>query len=163
MNHALIVYTQRYTTKKRSWHWYYTRESFCHPSYNTIHLIFSSSLLLRKTGVIKYKRWYGFTLLRDFIFFLNFTFHVFCSACKCNGHASMCNPNNGKCFCTTKGIKGDRCHLWVSHFITLIRPSLCPPLSSSAAPPYSYIFFSTSAVPAVLGKLCNCNIVVCYN
>ncbi|KAI1887388.1 hypothetical protein AGOR_G00189790 [Albula goreensis] len=23
----------------------------------------------------------------------------------------MCNPNNGKCFCTTKGIKGDRCHL----------------------------------------------------
>ncbi|TNN24270.1 Attractin [Liparis tanakae] len=32
-------------------------------------------------------------------------------ACKCNGHASMCNPNNGKCFCTTKGIKGDRCHL----------------------------------------------------
>lgn len=33
------------------------------------------------------------------------------SACKCNGHAGMCNPNNGKCFCTTKGIKGDRCHL----------------------------------------------------
>ncbi|KAJ8281463.1 hypothetical protein GJAV_G00067980 [Gymnothorax javanicus] len=34
-----------------------------------------------------------------------------CQPCKCNGHASMCNPNNGKCFCTTKGIKGDRCHL----------------------------------------------------
>ncbi|KAJ0062934.1 hypothetical protein NL108_009424 [Boleophthalmus pectinirostris] len=32
-------------------------------------------------------------------------------SCKCNGHASMCNPNTGKCFCTTKGIKGDRCHL----------------------------------------------------
>lgn len=31
----------------------------------------------------------------------------------------MCNPNNGKCFCTTKGIKGDRCHLWVSHFMML--------------------------------------------
>lgn len=47
-------------------------------------------------------------------------FLVFCSACKCNGHASMCNPNNGKCFCTTKGIKGDRCHLWVS----LIHPTV---------------------------------------
>ncbi|MBN3325866.1 ATRN protein, partial [Atractosteus spatula] len=34
-----------------------------------------------------------------------------CQPCKCNGHASMCNPHNGKCFCTTKGIKGDRCHL----------------------------------------------------
>ncbi|XP_075873521.1 attractin isoform X2 [Nelusetta ayraudi] len=34
-----------------------------------------------------------------------------CQPCKCNGHAGMCNPNNGKCFCTTKGIKGDRCHL----------------------------------------------------
>ncbi|CAG01262.1 unnamed protein product, partial [Tetraodon nigroviridis] len=34
-----------------------------------------------------------------------------CQPCKCNGHASMCNPNNGKCFCTTKGIKGDRCQL----------------------------------------------------
>lgn len=43
-----------------------------------------------------------------------FMFLVFRAACKCNGHASMCNPNNGKCFCTTKGIKGDRCHLWVS-------------------------------------------------
>ncbi|XP_076830982.1 attractin [Brachyhypopomus gauderio] len=34
-----------------------------------------------------------------------------CQPCKCNGHASVCNSNNGKCFCTTKGIKGDRCHL----------------------------------------------------
>ncbi|XP_036406915.1 attractin-like isoform X3 [Megalops cyprinoides] len=34
-----------------------------------------------------------------------------CQPCKCNGHASLCNPSNGKCFCTTKGIKGDRCHL----------------------------------------------------
>uniref|UniRef100_A0A3B1J5R2 Attractin n=1 Tax=Astyanax mexicanus TaxID=7994 RepID=A0A3B1J5R2_ASTMX len=34
-----------------------------------------------------------------------------CQPCKCNGHASMCNSNNGKCFCTTKGIKGDRCNL----------------------------------------------------
>uniref|UniRef100_A0A8C5IAJ7 Attractin n=1 Tax=Gouania willdenowi TaxID=441366 RepID=A0A8C5IAJ7_GOUWI len=34
-----------------------------------------------------------------------------CQPCKCNGHASVCNLSNGKCFCTTKGIKGDRCHL----------------------------------------------------
>uniref|UniRef100_A0AAY4ETR7 Attractin n=1 Tax=Denticeps clupeoides TaxID=299321 RepID=A0AAY4ETR7_9TELE len=34
-----------------------------------------------------------------------------CQPCKCNGHASMCNPSNGKCYCTTKGIKGDRCNL----------------------------------------------------
>ncbi|XP_042565745.1 attractin-like [Clupea harengus] len=33
-----------------------------------------------------------------------------CQPCKCNGHASMCNSGNGKCFCTTKGIKGDRCN-----------------------------------------------------
>ncbi|XP_051503645.1 attractin-like isoform X1 [Myxocyprinus asiaticus] len=33
-----------------------------------------------------------------------------CQPCKCNGHASLCNSNSGKCFCTTKGIKGDRCH-----------------------------------------------------
>uniref|UniRef100_A0A8C4Z3J6 Attractin n=1 Tax=Gadus morhua TaxID=8049 RepID=A0A8C4Z3J6_GADMO len=34
-----------------------------------------------------------------------------CQPCRCNGHAGMCNPTNGKCYCTTKGIKGDRCHL----------------------------------------------------
>ncbi|XP_029819569.1 attractin, partial [Manacus vitellinus] len=34
-----------------------------------------------------------------------------CPACKCNGHASVCNTNTGKCFCTTKGIKGDECQL----------------------------------------------------
>ncbi|XP_033870460.3 attractin-like isoform X1 [Acipenser ruthenus] len=34
-----------------------------------------------------------------------------CQACKCNGHASICNAQSGKCFCTTKGIKGDKCHL----------------------------------------------------
>ncbi|XP_027561360.1 attractin [Neopelma chrysocephalum] len=32
-------------------------------------------------------------------------------SCKCNGHASVCNTNTGKCFCTTKGIKGDECQL----------------------------------------------------
>lgn len=41
-------------------------------------------------------------------------FSPLCStACKCNGHASVCNTNTGKCFCTTKGIKGDECQLWV--------------------------------------------------
>lgn len=40
------------------------------------------------------------------------------TACKCNGHASVCNTNTGKCFCTTKGIKGDECQLWV-HFTLL--------------------------------------------
>ncbi|XP_053556310.1 attractin [Bombina bombina] len=34
-----------------------------------------------------------------------------CQPCKCNGHASMCNTNTGKCFCTTKGIKGEECQL----------------------------------------------------
>nr|XP_056711187.1 attractin [Euleptes europaea] len=34
-----------------------------------------------------------------------------CQPCKCNGHASICNANSGKCFCTTKGIKGEECQL----------------------------------------------------
>lgn len=38
---------------------------------------------------------------------------LYLTACKCNGHASVCNTNTGKCFCTTKGIKGDECQLWV--------------------------------------------------
>lgn len=70
--------------------------------------------------------WFCFS----FIISLFDVFDVCCSACKCNGHASICNTNNGKCFCTTKGIKGDRCHLWVWD----ARPSLCPHLSTSALP-----------------------------
>ncbi|XP_045050721.2 attractin isoform X6 [Desmodus rotundus] len=34
-----------------------------------------------------------------------------CQPCKCNGHAALCNTNTGKCFCTTKGVKGDECQL----------------------------------------------------
>ncbi|XP_044070048.1 attractin-like protein 1 isoform X6 [Siniperca chuatsi] len=34
-----------------------------------------------------------------------------CTACKCNSHANVCHVNTGKCFCTTKGIKGDQCQL----------------------------------------------------
>uniref|UniRef100_A0A8C5QK43 Attractin-like protein 1 n=1 Tax=Leptobrachium leishanense TaxID=445787 RepID=A0A8C5QK43_9ANUR len=32
-----------------------------------------------------------------------------CEACTCNGHASICEMQSGKCHCTTKGIKGDQC------------------------------------------------------
>ncbi|KAK5882849.1 hypothetical protein CesoFtcFv8_021392 [Champsocephalus esox] len=34
-----------------------------------------------------------------------------CNACTCNSHANVCHVNTGKCFCTTKGIKGDQCQL----------------------------------------------------
>uniref|UniRef100_A0A674MTV0 Attractin like 1 n=1 Tax=Takifugu rubripes TaxID=31033 RepID=A0A674MTV0_TAKRU len=34
-----------------------------------------------------------------------------CNACKCNNHANVCHVNSGKCYCTTKGIKGDHCQL----------------------------------------------------
>uniref|UniRef100_A0AAQ5XJI3 Attractin-like 1a n=1 Tax=Amphiprion ocellaris TaxID=80972 RepID=A0AAQ5XJI3_AMPOC len=34
-----------------------------------------------------------------------------CNACKCNSHANVCHVNTGKCFCTTKGVKGDQCQL----------------------------------------------------
>ena len=31
------------------------------------------------------------------------------SACECNDQATLCNPDSGKCYCTTKGLAGDRC------------------------------------------------------
>uniref|UniRef100_A0A8C4UD44 Attractin like 1 n=1 Tax=Falco tinnunculus TaxID=100819 RepID=A0A8C4UD44_FALTI len=34
-----------------------------------------------------------------------------CTACTCSGHANICHMQTGKCFCTTKGIKGDQCQL----------------------------------------------------
>ncbi|XP_061693786.1 attractin-like protein 1 isoform X2 [Syngnathoides biaculeatus] len=34
-----------------------------------------------------------------------------CSACRCNSHANVCHANTGKCFCSTKGIKGEQCQL----------------------------------------------------
>ncbi|XP_034040368.1 attractin-like protein 1 isoform X2 [Thalassophryne amazonica] len=34
-----------------------------------------------------------------------------CNVCKCNSHANVCHVNTGKCFCTTKGVKGDQCQL----------------------------------------------------
>ncbi|XP_074151794.1 attractin-like protein 1 isoform X4 [Sminthopsis crassicaudata] len=34
-----------------------------------------------------------------------------CTACTCSGHANICHMHTGKCFCTTKGIKGDQCQL----------------------------------------------------
>lgn len=33
----------------------------------------------------------------------------FALACQCNGQASACNHETGKCHCTTKGIIGDHC------------------------------------------------------
>ncbi|XP_078787636.1 attractin-like protein 1 isoform X3 [Oryzias latipes] len=34
-----------------------------------------------------------------------------CHVCKCNSHANVCQASTGKCFCTTKGVKGDQCQL----------------------------------------------------
>ncbi|KAJ8680794.1 hypothetical protein QAD02_016581 [Eretmocerus hayati] len=36
---------------------------------------------------------------------LNFT----CQPCSCNGHATDCDSQTGKCFCSTRGIIGDHC------------------------------------------------------
>ncbi|KAI7805169.1 putative attractin-like protein 1 [Triplophysa rosa] len=33
------------------------------------------------------------------------------SACRCNNHANVCHSSSGKCYCTTKGVKGDQCQL----------------------------------------------------
>lgn len=30
-------------------------------------------------------------------------------ACECNDQATLCHPESGKCFCTTKGLAGDHC------------------------------------------------------
>lgn len=30
-------------------------------------------------------------------------------ACDCSNHGTLCNPETGRCFCTTKGIIGDKC------------------------------------------------------
>ncbi|XP_075145870.1 attractin-like protein dsd [Haematobia irritans] len=32
-----------------------------------------------------------------------------CQKCECNKQGNNCNPDNGKCFCNTKGIVGDHC------------------------------------------------------
>ncbi|KAL3095437.1 hypothetical protein niasHS_007536 [Heterodera schachtii] len=32
-----------------------------------------------------------------------------CQECQCNGQAALCNPLNGDCFCSTKGVIGPRC------------------------------------------------------
>lgn len=32
-----------------------------------------------------------------------------CQKCECNNQGDFCNPDNGKCFCNTKGIVGDHC------------------------------------------------------
>ncbi|XP_017778729.1 PREDICTED: attractin-like protein 1 [Nicrophorus vespilloides] len=32
-----------------------------------------------------------------------------CQPCECNGQATQCHPESGKCYCTTKGLGGDHC------------------------------------------------------
>ncbi|EFA10578.2 Attractin-like protein 1 [Tribolium castaneum] len=32
-----------------------------------------------------------------------------CQPCECNGQATHCHPESGKCYCTTKGLIGDHC------------------------------------------------------
>lgn len=32
-----------------------------------------------------------------------------CQKCECNGQATQCHSENGKCYCTTKGLAGDHC------------------------------------------------------
>lgn len=32
-----------------------------------------------------------------------------CQQCQCNGQATKCNHESGKCYCTTKGLTGDHC------------------------------------------------------
>lgn len=32
-----------------------------------------------------------------------------CQKCECNNQATNCNPESGKCFCSTKGLAGDHC------------------------------------------------------
>ncbi|CAB0010888.1 unnamed protein product [Nesidiocoris tenuis] len=32
-----------------------------------------------------------------------------CTPCECNNHGTQCQPDTGKCYCTTKGIIGEHC------------------------------------------------------
>nr|XP_021208146.1 attractin-like protein 1 isoform X1 [Bombyx mori] len=32
-----------------------------------------------------------------------------CQPCECNGQAAACAPDSGRCYCSTKGLAGDRC------------------------------------------------------
>uniref|UniRef100_A0AAV2LIG3 Laminin EGF-like domain-containing protein n=1 Tax=Knipowitschia caucasica TaxID=637954 RepID=A0AAV2LIG3_KNICA len=61
-----------------------------------------------------------------------------CQACKCNSHANVCQVLTGKCFCTTKGIKGDQCQLETSPR----QQTTAAPASAAAAPA------SAAAAPA---------------
>lgn len=55
----------------------------------------------------------GGTCQRKFIIILNSTYFlniiIIVLACECNGQASLCNSETGKCYCTTKGLAGDHC------------------------------------------------------
>ncbi|KAI5713792.1 hypothetical protein M8J76_005469 [Diaphorina citri] len=45
-----------------------------------------------------------------------------CHVCDCNEQGQKCNPENGKCFCTTKGIIGDHCERCdtANHYLGII-------------------------------------------
>ncbi len=36
-----------------------------------------------------------------------------CTSCECNDQASLCDAENGVCFCNTRGVVGDKCDKYV--------------------------------------------------
>ncbi len=52
------------------------------------------------------------------------TSSIFSPACRCNNHTNVCHSSSGKCYCTTKGVKGDQCQLWV--WLNLPWPAILP-------------------------------------
>ncbi|KFW82993.1 Attractin-like 1, partial [Manacus vitellinus] len=71
-----------------------------------------------------------------------------CTACTCSGHANICHMQTGKCFCTTKGIKGDQCQLCDSE-----NRYLGNPLRGTC---YSGVLFSTGKYEALEDSLATC-------
>uniref|UniRef100_A0A9J7X076 Attractin like 1 n=1 Tax=Cyprinus carpio carpio TaxID=630221 RepID=A0A9J7X076_CYPCA len=39
-------------------------------------------------------------------------------SCRCNNHANVCHSSSGKCYCTTKGVKGDQYNLLIDYQFT---------------------------------------------
>lgn len=63
-------------------------------------------------------------VLTSIVILCCFDFHLdtlmfWLPACTCGGHANVCHLHTGKCFCTTKGIKGDQCQLWVQTTVSV--------------------------------------------
>lgn len=49
------------------------------------------------------------TIFYHFILLIISIYLYFLIACDCSNHGTLCNPETGRCFCTTKGIIGDKC------------------------------------------------------